>query len=504
MNTCAILPVDKPAGWTSFDVLAKLRGALGTRRLGHAGTLDPMATGVLAVFIGNATAAADRQPDHDKTYEATIRLGLRTDTGDVTGTALETAPVTVGEAELKAVLPQFMGRQMQLPPMYSAVKINGQPLYKAARKGQTVERTPRPITIYEITYLGSPAQGDYTIRVSCSKGTYIRVLAEDIGTALGVPATLAALRRTRAGAFKIEECHTLPEILAAAEAGTLQQSGWLLPVEHVFASLPALTVDDAVKKHLFNGCPTSHYRAQDGKYRVYDAAGTFLGLANVTQGGAAGGKDLLRAGVNACIQTATGRTAVRSTTGSMPTTMNILNTLAPVGAPNGSAVALGYFDGVHLGHRRVLGAAVEYAAAHGLTPAAFTFSLPGGQSLKGGRILSAGQKHARVAALGITAYMEPPFESFRSLSPEDFVNKILVECFAAKAVFCGDNFTFGAYAAGNVDRLKELCAPLGIAVTTCGHGTIRRADGFLHSHPCRAGGRPHRGCQRHAAGRLLH
>ena len=123
--------------------------------------------------------------------------------------------------------------------MYSAVKINGQPLYKAARKGQTVERTPRPITIYEITYLGSPAPGDYTIRVSCSKGTYIRVLAEDIGTALGVPATLAALRRTRAGAFKIEECHTLPEILAAAEAGTLQQSGWLLPVEHVFASLPA-------------------------------------------------------------------------------------------------------------------------------------------------------------------------------------------------------------------------------------------------------------------------
>ena len=140
--------------------------------------------------------------------------------------------------------------------------------------------------------------------------------------------------------------------------------------------------------------------------------------------------------------------------------MNILNTLAPVGAPNGSAVALGYFDGVHLGHRRVLGAAVEYAAAHGLTPAAFTFSLPGGQSLKGGRILSAGQKHARVAALGITAYMEPPFESFRSLSPEDFVNKILVECFAAKAVFCGDNFTFGAYAAGNVVSSTRIRAAL--------------------------------------------
>ena len=279
-----ILIVDKPTDWTSFDVIAKLRGILGTRKLGHSGTLDPMATGVLPVFCGGASKAVDLQLDHNKAYRAVLRLGQRTDTGDVTGTVLETAPVTAGEQELLAVLPQFLGPRMQTPPMYSAVKINGQPLYKAARKGQTVERTPRPITIYEITYLGSPAPGDYTIRVSCSKGTYIRVLAEDIGTALGVPATLAALRRTRAGAFKIEECHTLPEILAAAEAGTLQQSGWLLPVEHVFASLPALTVDDAVKKHLFNGCPTSHYRAQDGKYRVYDAAGTFLGLANVTQG----------------------------------------------------------------------------------------------------------------------------------------------------------------------------------------------------------------------------
>ena len=279
-----ILSVDKPAGWTSFDVLAKLRGALGTRKLGHSGTLDPLATGVLAVFIGKATSAADRQLDHDKTYEATLRLGLRTDTGDVTGTVLETAPVTVGEAELRAVLPQFTGAQMQLPPMYSAVKINGQPLYKAARKGQTVERTPRPITVYDIEYLGSPAPDEYTIRVACSKGTYIRVLAEDIGTALGVPATLAALRRIRAGVFSIEQYHTLPEILAAAESGELEQNGWVLPVETVFAPLPALTVNDGVKAHLFNGCPTSHYAAVDGRYRAYDEAGLFLGLAAVQDG----------------------------------------------------------------------------------------------------------------------------------------------------------------------------------------------------------------------------
>ena len=270
---------------TSHDVIGFLRRVLNTKKIGHGGTLDPDAAGVLPVFAGSATRLLEFAVEGRKEYIAEFTLGAQTVTGDDSGEVVKTMPVPAfGKQELEAVLAQFTGKQMQLPPMYSAVKINGQPLYKAARKGQTVERTPRPITIYEITYLGSPAPGDYTIRVSCSKGTYIRVLAEDIGTALGVPATLAALRRTRAGAFKIEECHTLPEILAAAEAGTLQQSGWLLPVEHVFASLPALTVDDAVKKHLFNGCPTSHYRAQDGKYRVYDAAGTFLGLANVTQG----------------------------------------------------------------------------------------------------------------------------------------------------------------------------------------------------------------------------
>ena len=282
MNTCAILPVDKPAGWTSFDVLAKLRGALGTRRLGHAGTLDPMATGVLAVFIGNATAAADRQPDHDKTYEATIRLGLRTDTGDVTGTALETAPVTVGEAELKAVLPQFMGRQMQLPPMYSAVKINGQPLYKLAREGVTVERKARPIEIYSITYGGSPAENEYVLDVQCSKGTYIRTLLEDIAAAMGQKGTMSALRRTSAGVYTEADAHTLEEIQEAKDAGPEALQALMLPVESVFESLPLLVVEPWVEQHLYNGCPTSRYPAADGRYRVRNAEGQFLGLANIT------------------------------------------------------------------------------------------------------------------------------------------------------------------------------------------------------------------------------
>ena len=279
-----ILIVDKPTDWTSFDVIAKLRGILGTRKLGHSGTLDPMATGVLPVFCGGASKAVDLQLDHTKAYRAVLRLGQRTDTGDVTGTVLETAPVTAGEQELLAVLPQFLGPRMQTPPMYSAVKINGQPLYKAARKGQTVERTPRPITIYNIEYLGSPAPDEYTIRVACSKGTYIRVLAEEIGAALGVPATLAALRRTQAGVFNLEQCHTLPEILAAAESGELETNGWVLPIETVFAPLPALYVNEGVKAHLLNGCPTSHYKAADGRYRTYDENGAFLGLATVEGG----------------------------------------------------------------------------------------------------------------------------------------------------------------------------------------------------------------------------
>lgn len=277
-----ILLVDKPAGWTSFDVLAKLRGALGTRKLGHSGTLDPMATGVLAVFIGRATAAADRQPDHDKTYEATIRLGLSTDTGDITGTVLQSAPVTVGESDLLSVLPRFTGVISQLPPMYSAVKVNGQPLYKAARAGKTVERRPREITIYSIDFLGSPAQDEYQLRVSCSKGTYIRTLAEDLGKALGVPATLSALRRTRAGAFSIEQAHPLPEILQAAQAGSVED--WVLDVDAAFSSLPAITANEGVCRHLQNGCPTSHYAAADGRYRVYEESGSFLGLAVVEEG----------------------------------------------------------------------------------------------------------------------------------------------------------------------------------------------------------------------------
>ena len=279
-----ILIVDKPTDWTSFDVIAKLRGILGTRKLGHSGTLDPMATGVLPVFCGGASKAVDLQLDHTKAYRATLKLGARTDTGDVTGTVLETAPVTAGEKELLEVLPRFVGPRMQTPPMYSAVKINGQPLYKLARQGMEVERKARPIEILSIQYEGSPAENEYTLTVKCSKGTYIRGLLEEIAEAMGQKGTMSALRRVAAGVYTEADAHSLEEIQAAKNAGPEALQALMLPVESVFTSLPLLVAGERVEQHLYNGCPTSRYPAADGRYRVRNAQGQFLGLANVTGG----------------------------------------------------------------------------------------------------------------------------------------------------------------------------------------------------------------------------
>ena len=279
-----ILIVDKPTDWTSFDVIAKLRGILGTRKLGHSGTLDPMATGVLPVFCGGASKAVDLQLDHTKAYRATLKLGARTDTADVTGTVLETAPVTAGENELLEVLPRFVGPRLQTPPMYSAVKINGQPLYKLARQGMEVERKARPIEILSIQYEGSPAENEYTLTVKCSKGTYIRVLLEEIAEAMGQKGTMSALRRVAAGVYTEADAHSLEEIQAAKNAGPEALQALMLPVESVFTSLPLLVAGERVEQHLYNGCPTSRYPAADGRYRVRNAQGQFLGLANITGG----------------------------------------------------------------------------------------------------------------------------------------------------------------------------------------------------------------------------
>ncbi|MFV0413834.1 MAG: tRNA pseudouridine(55) synthase TruB [Oscillospiraceae bacterium] len=286
-----ILVVNKPQGFTSFDVVAKLRGICQTRKIGHGGTLDPMATGVLPVFVGAAAKAVDMQPRQDKTYEATLLLGTATDTGDITGAVLQTAPVAVGGAELQAVLPRFLGPQQQLPPMYSAVKYNGKPLYRYAREGKQVERKARPVTIHSLEYLGSPAQNRYSLRVHCSKGTYIRTLAEDLGAALGLPATLAALCRTQAGEYTLAGAYTLQELQQAKDEGTLQSL--LLPVETVFQSLPQLPLQDTALQRLLNGAPVYGVQAAPGRYAAY-AQGAFVGIVAQSEDGVVKAEKLFR------------------------------------------------------------------------------------------------------------------------------------------------------------------------------------------------------------------
>lgn len=284
-----IIVVDKPQGFTSFDVVAKMRGMAGTRKIGHGGTLDPMATGVLPVFIGRSAKAVDMQPRQDKAYEAEILFGLKTDTGDITGTILEQAETQIDQQKAALALPHFLGEQSQLPPMYSAVKIQGKPLYKYAREGKQVERRPRRVNIFSIDML--PLPEDYTpeqrlnrikIYVHCSKGTYIRTLAEDIGEYLGVPATLAALRRTRAGAFSQQDAYTMEQLQQAADSGGLQQL--LLPVETVFSKLPALEIDAGQMHRLRNGVALENTGLEEGEYRILGPDG-FAGVGEINKQG---------------------------------------------------------------------------------------------------------------------------------------------------------------------------------------------------------------------------
>lgn len=216
-----ILIIDKPTDWTSHDVVAKLRGILHEKRIGHAGTLDPMATGVLPVFVGRATRAVEFAAEREKEYLAGLRLGQVTDTQDVTGSTLSTAPVSVTREDVEKILAQFRGDIRQIPPMYSAIKKEGKKLYELARRGQEVERQPRPITIYELELLDQLSPTDYTLRVKCSKGTYVRTLCHDIGQALGCGGTLFSLRRTRSAGFALGQAVTLEQVQAAADPAAL-------------------------------------------------------------------------------------------------------------------------------------------------------------------------------------------------------------------------------------------------------------------------------------------
>ena len=272
-----IVIVDKPQDWTSQDVVAKLRGVFQTRRIGHGGTLDPMATGVLPVFVGRATRGVEFFEHAEKTYEAVLRLGLLTDTEDITGTVLQQRPVNVTEADFLGILPQFRGEILQIPPMYSALKINGQKLCDLARKGREVERQPRPITIHALECLeftGETAR----LRVHCSKGTYIRTLCKDIGEALGCGGCMESLRRVTAGEYVIAEAVPLQTLVESGDPGQ-----YLRGVDTMFRNYPAVTLTENQEKRCRNGNSFS-VKLDPGTYRAYGQNGEFLMLAKVEDG----------------------------------------------------------------------------------------------------------------------------------------------------------------------------------------------------------------------------
>ena len=273
-----ILIVDKPQDWTSHDVVAKLRGIYRERRIGHSGTLDPMATGVLAVFLGRATRAVELCENDEKTYVAGLRLGTVTNTQDITGEILESRSVDITELQLQQVLTQFLGPQQQIPPMYSAVKIQGKKLYELARKGQTVERKPRNIVIHELKLLGRQ-QEDFLLEIRCSKGTYVRTLCHDIGEKLGCGGCLSSLRRTEAGRFSLEDAVTLEDILKAQAEGRQQEL--LRSVDSLFDRLPSLTLRGEAERRMRNGGTILLKNQPDGEYRVYGQSGEFLLLGRV-------------------------------------------------------------------------------------------------------------------------------------------------------------------------------------------------------------------------------
>ena len=276
-----ILVIDSIAGWTSQDLAAKLRVVFHERRVGHGGTLDPMATGVLPVFIGRATRAAEFLETAEKEYVAGLRLGVVTDTQDTSGTVLETNSVCVTRAQLEAALRQFLGPIEQIPPMYSAIKINGQKLYELARRGQEVARRPRSITIHALELLEGEG-ADWTIRVRCSKGTYVRTLCHDLGRALGCGGCMSSLRRTRAGSFTLAQAVTMQQVLDFAAGQDPQQL--LMPVDAVFAAHPPLIVTLGQAAKLKNGAQVKDWQFQPGTYRVYAEDGEFLLLGRVEGG----------------------------------------------------------------------------------------------------------------------------------------------------------------------------------------------------------------------------
>jgi tRNA pseudouridine55 synthase len=282
MNS-GVLVMDKPQGFTSFDVIGKLRGIMKMKKLGHTGTLDPMATGVLPVLVGTAARACDILPDERKAYRAGFQLGTVTDTQDSTGNVLETHDFSVDEAAILRVLPQFTGTIEQIPPMFSAVQINGKRLYELAREGKVIERPARTVNVEQLTLEAfDPETGCGTLYIECGKGTYVRTVLHDIGQTLGCGCIMTALRRTMACGFTLVQAHTFDEVQNTAGSGTLD--ALIIPTDTLFLTLPDITLNEMQTKLYRNGVQLALSRIRSFpdavRVRVYTSEHEFLGLAD--------------------------------------------------------------------------------------------------------------------------------------------------------------------------------------------------------------------------------
>ena len=281
-----LIAVNKPRDWTSFDVIGKLRGVLHTKRLGHGGTLDPMATGVLPVFIGKATRCCDIMPDKRKCYTAGFKLGVATDTQDITGQVLAQSDKPVSRDEIEALLPGFVGDIMQTPPMFSAVKIGGKKLVDLAREGRQVERQARRVTVNSVTLKSYDEQSrEGMLDIDCMQGTYVRTIIDDLGEGLHCGGAMTSLVRTRSGGFELSECRTIEKIEALAKLGRVEEI--MLPTDRVFDLYPAARLDGHCSAMYRNGVklrPDQVGFTEAGIHRIYSAEGEFLGLAELRGG----------------------------------------------------------------------------------------------------------------------------------------------------------------------------------------------------------------------------
>ena len=434
-----LILINKPKGITSATAVAKIKRLAHEKRVGHTGTLDPLATGVLPIFIGRATALSGLLLDADKVYDATFRFGTVTDTADITGEVLKTNPVNITAEQINEAFKHFTGKISQVPPMYSALKKGGVPLYKLAREGKTVEIEPRTVTVNCITPLSELCDNEITVRISCSKGTYIRSLCRDIGEYLGCGATLSKLTRRETSGFTLENCVDLD---ALTEENI---KDFILPEETAVNNLRAVRVSDRQAVRFTNGGGLSLERLKfkpdyEGELVRVKREDKFLGLGRV--------------------DSENNQIAIKC----------VINNYT---LPDKTAVALGTFDGVHLGHRAV----IEKVVNSPYKKVAVTFLLPPKSVLdkSTGVITSAHGKKELLKNCGIEQVEFLDFNACRDMAPLEFLND-LKKKYNCALISCGFNYRFGKDGAGDTALLADFCQKNGIelfvAEPVCENGTV--------------------------------